>query len=62
LTTTADASFSTSVREDEFNDEALPDNRPLTAHGYVPGIGVTGSETSSNPETSTSVFNPGNTD
>jgi hypothetical protein len=24
-----------------FEEDALPDNRPLTAHGYVPGIGVT---------------------
>jgi len=62
LTTTSDTDFSTSGRQDQFSDEALPDNRPLTAHGYVPGIGVTGSEISSGPETSTSVFNPGNSD
>jgi len=24
-----------------FEEDALPDNRPLSAHGYVPGIGVT---------------------
>lgn len=27
-----------------FEEDALPDNRPLTAHGYVPGIGVTGDQ------------------
>jgi hypothetical protein len=25
----------------QFSEDALPDNRPMTAHGYVPGIGVT---------------------
>ncbi len=66
LTTTGDSfstdSFSTSGRQDQFSDEALPDNRPLTAHDYVPGVGVTGSETSNTSETSTSVYNPGNSD
>jgi len=27
-----------------FEEDALPANRPLTAHGYVPGIGVTGDQ------------------
>jgi hypothetical protein len=62
LTTTTGESFAASGRQDQFSDEALPDNRPLTAHDYVPGIGVTGSETSNTSETSTSVFNPGNSE
>jgi hypothetical protein len=74
LTTTTGESFATSGRQDNFDDEALPDNRPLTAHDYVPGIGVIGSESSSSntsvgetfgsspSETSTSTFNPGNSD
>lgn len=64
LTTTSGESFGTpgvQGRQDQFNDEALPDNPPLTAHGYVPGIGVSGSETSNASET-TSAFNPGNSD
>lgn len=31
----------------QFSEDALPDNRPMTAHGYVPGIGVTHTDTPS---------------
>ncbi|MES2462494.1 MAG: hypothetical protein V4671_18075 [Armatimonadota bacterium] len=62
LTTTTGDSFASSGRQDQFSDEALPDNRPMTAHDYVPGIGVIGGEASSSSETSTSTFNPGNND
>jgi hypothetical protein len=62
LTTTTGESFAASTGQDHFDDEALPDNPPVTAHDYVPGIGVSGSETSNSTETSTSVYNPGNSD
>ncbi len=62
LTTTTGTGYNSSSRQDQFSDEALPDNSPLTAHGYVPGIGVSGGESSRLSETSSSVFSPGSSD
>jgi len=62
LTTTTGESFAASDRQDHFDDEVLPDNPPLAAHDYVPGVGISGSETTNTSETSTSVYNPGNSD
>jgi len=50
LTTTSE-SFGAPARQDEFSDDALPDNAPLTAHDYVAGVGVSGSETSNSSDT-----------
>jgi len=62
LVTTTGESFGSSSRQDQFSDEALPDTAPLSAHDYVPGIGVSGSETSTASETNTNVFSSGSDD
>jgi hypothetical protein len=61
LTTTSHSDFSSGSRQDQFSDDALPDTAPLTAHGYVAGIGVSGSESSASSETA-SPFSSGSSD
>jgi len=61
LTTTSNSDFSSGSRQDQFSDDALPDTAPLTAHGYVAGIGVSGSESSASSETA-SPFSSGSSD
>jgi len=62
LTTVEDNAFTPTERQDQFSDDALPDTAPLTAHGYVNGIGVSESESSSTSESSSSPFGSGSSD
>jgi len=61
LTTTPSTDFSSESRQDQFSDDALPDTAPLSAHGYVAGIGVADSESSASSETA-SPFSSGSSD
>lgn len=61
LTTASRTDFSSGSRQDQFSDDALPDTVPITAHGYVAGIGVAGSESSASSETA-SPFSSGSSD
>jgi hypothetical protein len=44
LTTTNGESFGGTSQQDQFSNDALPTTPPLTAHDYVPGIGVTSND------------------
>jgi len=61
LTTTPSTDYSSGSRQDQFSDDALPDTAPLSAHGYVTGIGVADSESSASSETA-SPFSSGSSD
>jgi len=57
LITTSGDNFGSTDQIEHFDDEPLPDTAPITAHGYVAGIGLTGNQ--SGDSSSQSNFNSG---